>query len=232
VGLTRFDAAYTYGFYDGALRELVHLLKYRGVEPLAGKLGALMAQAVPRQLAFDGVVAMPLHWWRRWRRGFNQAELLGREVARRLGLPVLRAVRRTRLTRTQTGLTSAGRRRNVAGAFRVCDRGAITGKRILLVDDVLTTGATVNACAAALKSAGAKHVAVLTLARADRRRWVEATISNIGSGRKPGHQATLPASEAQRAAERGSKASGTSNQRGAGSVLRLEEDPDIERGAS
>jgi ComF family protein len=171
-GLNRFDAAYAYGFYEGALRELVHLLKYEGMRPLAAPLAAMMSRAVPRQVAFDAVVPMPLHWWRRWRRGFNQAELLAREVARRIGLPVLKAVRRRKLTATQTGLTSAARRRNVAGAFGVTAPQAVAGRRLLLVDDVLTTGATVNACAAALKAAGAQFVAVLTLARADRRRWV------------------------------------------------------------
>ena len=173
TGANRFDLCDSYGSYDGVLRELIHLFKYERVTPLASRFGALLSRAAPRDGAFDAVVPMPLHWWRRWRRGFNQAELLGREVALRLGIPMVRVVKRRKPTAPQTGLTSAARRRNVAGAFRVAARREIAGKRLLLVDDVLTTGATVNACAAALKAAGASYVAVLTLARADRRGRVE-----------------------------------------------------------
>jgi ComF family protein len=173
AGLNRYDAASAYGFYDGSLRELVHMLKYEGVTPLAGTLGALMSRAVPRSAGFDVVVPMPMHWWRRWRRGFNQAELLGREVGRRLGLPMSSAVKRKKATATQTGLTSSARRKNVAGAFVVSSPERLSGKRVLLVDDVLTTGATVNACAGVLKAAGAVYVAVVTLARADRRAGIE-----------------------------------------------------------
>jgi ComF family protein len=174
AGINKFDAAYTYGAFEGTLRELLHLLKYGGVTPLAPRLGALMSRAAPRDIEFDAVVPMPLHWWRRWRRGFNQAELLAREVARRLGLPVEKPVKRRRLTGTQTGLTAAARRRNVSGAFRVSDPSKVRGRRLLLIDDVFTTGATVNACAGAIKAAGAAYVAVLTLARADRRFQVQA----------------------------------------------------------
>jgi ComF family protein len=110
---------------------------------------------------------MPMHWLRRWRRGFNQAELLAQEIARRSATPVRRSVRRIRGTAPQAGLTHAKRRQNVAGAFRVA--GRVEGMRVLLVDDVLTTGATASACARALKAAGAERVAVLTVARADRR---------------------------------------------------------------
>jgi ComF family protein len=173
AGLNRFDAAWSFGYYEGALRELLHLLKYEGVTPVAARLGGALSRAVPRDTAFDAIVPMPLHWWRRWRRGFNQAELLADEVARRLGLPLEKPVKRRRLTGSQTGLTAGARRRNVAGAFRVLKPERVAGKRLLLVDDVLTTGATANACAAALKSAGARYVAVLTLARADRRARVE-----------------------------------------------------------
>src|SRR6185369_279610 len=109
------------------------------------------------------------HWRRRWQRGFNQAELLARETARRCGLPMVNAVRRTRSTATQAGLSNARRRQNVAGAFRVSKRGAIAGRRVLLIDDVMTTGATARACALALKRAGAKSVTLVTLARVDRR---------------------------------------------------------------
>jgi len=114
---------------------------------------------------------MPLHWFRQWRRGFNQSDLLAREVARRCGAPVVSAVRRVRATAPQAGLSNTRRRANVAGAFVVRRLAALRDRRVLLVDDVMTTGATASACAGAIKRAGARHVTVLTLARVDRRRW-------------------------------------------------------------
>lgn len=169
-GLSGYDAAVSFGEYDGTLRKLVHLFKYGRVYPLAAKLGALMSGAAPRDARFDVVVPMPLHWRRRWHRGFNQSELLAQVVAARLGVPVLRAVRRRKPTPPQAGLTSAERRVNVSGAFQVKKRRDVEGRHVLLIDDVLTTGATAGACAAALKRAGAARVTVLTLARVDRRR--------------------------------------------------------------
>jgi len=112
---------------------------------------------------------MPLHWTRRWQRGFNQAALLAREIAKRSGIPVLRAVRRIRATPPQAGLSHAKRRANMSGAFAPRRGTPVQGLSLLLVDDVLTTGATASACAAALRRAGARRVAVLALARADRR---------------------------------------------------------------
>ncbi len=116
---------------------------------------------------------LPLDWRRRWARGFNQSELLAREVARRWGAPLARPVRRTRATAPQAGLTRAERRVNVGGAFAVRRPEAVRGLRVLLIDDVLTTGATASACAGALKRAGARSVTILTLARADRRLAVQ-----------------------------------------------------------
>lgn len=168
-GLRGFDAAYTFGAYEGTLRELVHLFKYSRIRTLTKPLGDHLASAIPRDVQFDVVVPMPLHWLRRWRRGFNQSALLAKEIARRCGIPVMHAVSRTRSTLPQTGLTNAARRANVRGAFAVWRRRRVEGLRILLVDDVMTTGATASACALALKRAGAKYVALLTLARTDRR---------------------------------------------------------------
>jgi ComF family protein len=169
-----FDFAYSFGFYEGALRALIHLFKYSGMKPLAERLSGLLLRAMPLDgAAYDLVVPMPLHWRRRWKRGFNQATLLARHVARRRGIPMLEAVRRVRATATQAGLTNSNRRKNVSGAFRVATRytenSALSGKRILLIDDVMTTGATGAACARALKRAGASSVTLLTLARTDRR---------------------------------------------------------------
>lgn len=168
-GLRGFDTAYSFGAYDGVLRQLIHLFKYARIRPLAAPLGEFLAAAIPRDQTFDAVVPVPLHWRRRWQRGFNQSALLARAVARRYGIPVRTALRRIRATATQAGLTNARRRSNVAGAFLVRRAHHLAGRRILLVDDVMTTGATATACAFALKRAGARYVALLTLARVDRR---------------------------------------------------------------
>jgi ComF family protein len=167
-GLRGFDWAYCFGAYEGTLRQLIHLYKYDRMKPLAGPLGDLLAAALPRDQRFDGIVAVPLHWRRKWERGFNQSDLLARSIARRSGVPLLHPLRRRRATRVQAGLSKTRRRENVAGAF-AARAGAVQGLRILLVDDVMTTGATASACAHALKRAGARSVALLTLARVDRR---------------------------------------------------------------
>jgi ComF family protein len=176
--LLSFDAAYSFGAYEGRLRELIHLFKYSRVRPLARPLGSYLASAIPRDQSFDVVVPVPLHWRRLWERGFNQSDLLARAVARRYGAPVVRALRRRRATATQAGLTNARRRANVAGAFAVKRARAVSGRRVLLVDDVMTTGATASACAGALKRAGSRYVAVLALARVDRRAIVAAPMDS------------------------------------------------------
>ncbi len=169
LGITGFDAAYSFGSFEDELRELIHVFKYGRVQTLAGPLGRLLALALPREEQFDVIVPMPLHWMRRWTRGFNQSELLAREIAQRTALPVRNAMKRSKRTKPQAGLTNAKRRDNVRGAFRVKRPAAVRGLRVLLVDDVMTTGATASACARALKTAGAKRVALLTVARVDRR---------------------------------------------------------------
>ncbi len=178
-GLRGFDAAYTFGAYTGVLRELIHLYKYGRIRTLAQPLSRLLSLALPRDEAFDAIAPVPLHWLRRWHRGFNQSELLAREIAARTGLPVVRALRRTRATSPQAGLSRTRRRLNVASAFFPARHaGRLTGKRVLLVDDVMTTGSTAAACAFALKRAGVKRVALLTVARADRR--LAAVDSTVG----------------------------------------------------
>lgn len=169
-GLTGFDAAFSYGEYEGVLRKLIHLLKYGRVLPLAGPLGAFLSSALPRTERYDAVVPMPLHWTRRWGRGFNQSEVLARALSSRIGVPVRNAVTRKRRTPAQAGLNNSERRTNVVGAFSVKKGSELAGQHVLLIDDVLTTGATASACAAVLKRAGAKRVTVLTLARVDRRK--------------------------------------------------------------
>jgi len=128
---------------------------------------------------WDCIAAVPLHWRRRWGRGFNQSELLARRLAGLSGVPFASLLKRVRATPAQAGLSSARRRRNLAGAF-ACRRQAasLQGQRILLIDDVMTTGSTLAACARVLKRAGAARVGVLTVARADRR-------FDVPAGRQP-----------------------------------------------
>lgn len=166
-----FDTAYSFGSYEGSLQKLIHLFKYGKVETLAAPLGRLLIRTLPREQRFDLVMAMPMHWRKRWERGFNQAELLARPVAKRYGLKLSTNLRRKRYTQPQAGLTELERRENLKDSFRVRRAEQIVGKRILLIDDVLTTGATLRAGAAALKNAGAAHVSALTLARVDRRNF-------------------------------------------------------------
>jgi ComF family protein len=160
---------------------LVHLFKYRRVRSLQKPLGRMLSLALPREEQVDLVVPVPMHWWRKWSRGFNQAELLARGVARRTGIPVTRALKRRRRTLAQAGLTLAQRRENLTAVFRVTARNRVEGRRVLLVDDVLTTGATASACAETLKRAGARSVVLLTLARVDRR-WAEVPDGPTTSG--------------------------------------------------
>ncbi len=167
-GLANFDAAYSFGSYEGSLQQLIHLFKYAKVESLAEPLSRFMLQALPLEANFDLVIAMPMHWRKRWERGFNQAELLAKPVARRYGLPLAGNLRRTRYTKSQAGLTESARRENLRGSFRIQCPEQLAGKRVLLIDDVFTTGSTLRAAAAVLKAEGAGHVAALTLARVDR----------------------------------------------------------------
>jgi ComF family protein len=155
------------GPHDGSLKGIVQALKYHHCESLAAGLGARMRLAGGDLLAAcDVVVPVPLHARRQRARGFNQAELL----ARALGPPVLLALKRRRGTPSQTGLPAARRHANVRHAFAMRRRLGVEGLRVLLVDDVCTTGATVEACARVLRQAGAVDVSVLTAARAVARR--------------------------------------------------------------
>jgi competence protein ComFC len=170
AGLRGFDAAYCYGSYEGTLRELIHLYKYRQVQTLSRPLAEFLLSALPLDERYDVVTPVPLHWRKRWQRGFNQSDLLARAIARRRGIPVVQALGRSRFTRTQAGLSNTERRKNVSAAFR-CRRAGKTlaGQRVLLIDDVMTTGSTAAACARVLKQAGAARVVLATVARVDRR---------------------------------------------------------------
>jgi ComF family protein len=150
------------GRYEGALREILHALKYGGRRSVAAPLAAAMASAGANVLrGADFVVPVPLHLFRQYSRGFNQAS----ELAVHLGVPVLHALRRTRATVTQTDLPEADRHANVRGAFALRRRPP-PHSVLVVVDDVSTTGATLDACAQVLLDGGAGEVRGLTAARA------------------------------------------------------------------
>jgi len=148
--------------YEGVGKEVVHALKYRGHTPVVGRLAAPLLAGAVAGGRFDAVAPVPLHRARLRRRGFNQAALLAGALACRINTPVSDTLQVVRSTRDQVYLSAAERRENVAGAFTA--RARARG-RLLVVDDVFTTGATTTACAAALLRAGAAEVHVVTLCR-------------------------------------------------------------------
>jgi ComF family protein len=151
------------------LRVAVQELKYRSRRRIAGRLAEAMLALPPVRGVLAGasvLVPVPLHPRRKRTRGFNQSELLAHELGRRAGLATTAsALVRRADTPPQTGLSAAARRANVKGAFAVRGHGQIAGRTVVLVDDVLTTGATATACARALTEAGAREVRLLTAAR-------------------------------------------------------------------
>jgi ComF family protein len=173
-----FERAVAYGSYDGGLRELIHLLKYNGVRPAADVLGRMLAEAIATlEPAFDQgttqatvlVIPVPLYKARRRQRSFNQAELITRAALKHHASVRLQLapdiLQRIRDTHSQIGLTSHQRRENMRGAFAVPRAAEVTGREVLLVDDVFTTGTTVSECARVLRRAGAAQVWVATVAR-------------------------------------------------------------------
>jgi ComF family protein len=154
-------------FEDGPARRLVHRLKYSDRGELARPMGAWMARAGADVLAeADAIAPVPLHPRRLWTRRFNQAAALAREVAQRSGKPFEPALlQRIKATRSQVGLTREQRVQNMQGAFRAAPAAPVRGRRIALVDDVLTSGATANAAARALLRAGATQVDLIVFAR-------------------------------------------------------------------
>jgi len=169
-----FVRAVAYGSYEGGLRELIHILKYGQVRPAANVLGRMLAEVIARLEPSFGpstvVVPVPLHARRLRQRGFNHSELIA-QAALKLrstgGRLLLNAkfLERRRDTQSQTGLTRHQRRENIRGAFLVAKPEALSGREILLVDDVFTTGTTVSECARVLLRAGASKVWVATVAR-------------------------------------------------------------------
>ena len=168
-GLSAFAAGASLGPYEGALRIAVHELKYRSRRRVAVQISEAMLDDPRVRGVLAGaqaLVPVPLHPRRQRKRGFNQSELLADALGRGAGIAVAAsALVRRQDTRFQTGLTAAARRANVKGAFAVRGRARIAGRTVVLVDDVLTTGATASACAQALREAGAREVRLLTAAR-------------------------------------------------------------------
>jgi ComF family protein len=192
-----FVRALAYGPYQDKMKEAIHALKYDRLYPASRRLGGMLAQVIA-QMAAEApgellVVPVPLHRSRHAQRGFNQARLLAAGA-----LTVLRRTHpewrltlapgmlvRHRATESQAGLTPRQRRHNLRGAFRVADPRAVAGKDVLVIDDILTTGATARAAAQALLRAGAASVRVATLARARR----------AGTVRQPQERMHLSASQ-------------------------------------
>lgn len=162
------DGARSPYIFDGSARKLVHQLKYEGIHALAEPMGGLLVTSMTTQeTTSDVVIPVPLYGFRRRNRGYNQSELLARVICDRTRLPLdIRALRRTRNTAAQQQIPERAQRGlNVGGAFRCA--GEVEGRRVLLVDDVLTTGATARECARMLKAAGAISVLALTFCHAD-----------------------------------------------------------------
>lgn len=155
--------------YRGPIRELIQSFKYRNALYLSRDMNLLIracVQAHYGSMRFDAVTSVPLFGKRERERTYNQATILARDMASELGVPYRnRVVTRVRDTQTQTHLSAADRRKNMASAFAARDSIGVNGQRVLLIDDVMTTGATVNECARVLKKAGAEYVYVATVAR-------------------------------------------------------------------
>ncbi len=165
-----FSKARALGPYEGLIVEAISRFKYLGSSRLAKPLGTLLAEYKDADFPFSEfalILSVPLHPQRLRQRGFNQSLLLARRISRRHSIPLdFTALQRTRDTQPQTQLSGSERRKNIRGAFEVRRPEVIAEKHILLIDDVLTTGATVQECSRVLLKAGAKQVDVLTLARA------------------------------------------------------------------
>ncbi len=161
-----FDQALAAGIFEGPLREAIHVYKYRPLMSLGRPLAEWMTGRIRKVERLDVVMPVPLHASRLRKRGFNQALLLARVASEAYTVPLLYDnLVRTRPTRPQVELSGKERTVNVSGAFALRRPYEVAGKRVLIVDDVLTTGATLNECSRTLRNAGATAVVALTLAR-------------------------------------------------------------------
>jgi len=161
-----YDQALSVGQFEGSLREAIHQFKYRPCRALGKPLGTWLAQHVHLRERIDLIVPVPLHTKRLRQRGFNQSVLLAHQVSMKCKAPLVSDnLLRVRPTQPQVELPAQERVKNVAGAFTVLRPREVEGNHILLIDDVFTTGATINECARVLKTAGSARVSALTLAR-------------------------------------------------------------------
>jgi ComF family protein len=167
--LYRFDVARAWAPFQEPVKEVIHQLKYGCHPSLARPLAVRLASTYEthrQRLQADWMLPVPLHPARERERGFNQASEIARHLSRMVGVPLARGwLLRTRPTEVQAGLTRRERRRNVSGAFAMSKSAEIRGRTVLIVDDVFTTGATLNECARILKQSGTAKIAVLTVAR-------------------------------------------------------------------
>lgn len=201
----RFVRAYAYGSYDGALRGLIHLLKYQQVKPAAEPLGRLLAASLKD---FEGdrtvlVIPVPLFRGKERQRTFNQAEMLSRTALKHLTGESSTSfelhtgnLQRVRSTVSQTGLTSHQRRKNVRGAFALRKPQLVQGRSVLLIEDVYTTGTTLTECTRVLRSAGAEKVWVATVARVlrhyERRVLSPEALNAVDQGREKASIVAMP----------------------------------------
>lgn len=170
-GSFRFEKARSWGSYEGELRRLIQAFKFEGYSRLAAPLSDLLRDCQSEYFSdAEWIVPVPLHPERRRKRGYDQTLLLARSLSAKAGIPLSRCIRRTRNTQPQFGLDHISRRRNVRGAFELVHSKRLDGTRILIVDDVMTTGATVNElCRVLQKAISPKELWVLTAARVARR---------------------------------------------------------------
>jgi len=156
-------AEYNYG----PTKELIHNLKYNGLIEIAPILGGMLVSRIKKsKLRGEPVLLpVPLHWFRRRSRGFNQAEILAKIISKKLKIPLVLALKRRENTKSQVELSGRLRRQNLQGVFVCANNGAVKDKTIILVDDVSTTGTTLEECAEVLRTAGARQVWGLVVAR-------------------------------------------------------------------
>jgi ComF family protein len=168
-GQFEFDSARSIFRYIGPIRELIHILKYEGYTYPAGYFALPIAELIesePSLKNHDYICAVPLHRVRKRERGYNQTDLIAYAVSKLICMPYLNPVTRRINTFSQTLLSKEHRIANLSGAFTVKHKDQVTGKKIILIDDVFTTGSTLNEIAKTLRAAGAKKISTITVARA------------------------------------------------------------------
>lgn len=155
-------------YYEGSARDAIRRYKFGGVQAYAPAFGELVAERIYQEFpdGFDVLSWTPLAWERRWRRGYDQSELIAENVAERLRKPLVRTLRKRFGVPPQSRTKDQKKRReNIRGAYRVADPALIAGKRVLIIDDIVTTGSTLSECAKTLLLGGAEEVLCATLAK-------------------------------------------------------------------